>query len=185
MWTIDFTSYKTLPDKKQNKKKQKSFLCGKLFSIFMSQPWTRIAEVILWYSKALEKSFWHLIIIKTNRTAKFSTMGTCNSSYVTKYWQLKWNDRRCWGKHVYHVLSRCRCRVKSYLKVTLSPSRTVMLSGTCPNSAPCKLVPVKKKGKKKKHMSNSIIDSLGFIMSSSWALHCFTESFSTFCLLLF
>lgn len=55
-------------------------------------------------------------------------------------------------------MSNCRCRVKSYLKVTLSPSRTVMLSGTCPNSAPCKLVPVKKE-KKKIHMSNSWINS--------------------------
>lgn len=70
------------------------------------------------------------------------------------------------GKQVYYLVSRCSCRVKSYLKVTLSPSRTVMLSGTCPNSAPCKLAPVKKKKKKMKHMSNSIIDSLGFIMLS-------------------
>lgn len=52
------------------------------------------------------------------------------------------------GKQVYYLVSRCSCRVMSYLNVTLSPSRTVMLSGTCPNSAPCKLAPVKKKKKK-------------------------------------
>lgn len=77
-----------------------------------------------------------------------------NWSYVTEDWQLYQCDRWWEGKHVFHVISRCRCRIKSYLKVTLSPSSTVMLSGRCPNSAPCTLDPAKKNERRVQSASN-------------------------------
>lgn len=85
--------------------------------------------------------------------------GTCNWSYMTENWQSKWHDRWWWWcgetKHVHHVIRQCRCRIKSYLKVMLSPSSTVMFSGRCPNSAPCTLEPAKENEKRDQWESNN------------------------------
>lgn len=102
--------------------------------------------------------------------------GTCNWSFVKENWQLKWRDRCGCGrmggrggvaKHVYHVISRCRCRIKSYLKVTLSPSSTVMLSGRCPNSAPYTLDPAKKNENRHHWASNKFYQTVRWCSSIS------------------